>query len=415
MKDGLTSPIIQKYQKTLAESPDSRVFAPLAESYRRLGLYDRAFETLREGVRRNPDYVLGYLVLASCYADKDEHQLVYTTLRPLVHNNRDNLRLQKLFAQSCLKLKHIDEALETYKYLLFMNPKDSEIAEKVKELDNVSPVHETTYIEEQEEAEHFDVEKLKVSPDENLDSWVQKDFSNTQEVKTDDLEDWEVKRPEDELVRDEEIELHDDDEREFKVELVDDEPRDIIEKELEDGPVITHTLVDLYCAQGHFSKAIEILEKILVLNPNDKLTQKKLEEVKEVYGPGSAYSVESIEDEIEDEDDEIELNSDEDEVEVAMEKNMAKETFLSDTEGRDDLMKYFDAKVAEHNDLYPEEEEEIEEEEELHLEEKIPQKVEVVSVAPSQEYEQIGEKRDRLMAFLGAVKIRAKQAKELKS
>lgn len=421
MKDGLTSPIIQKYQKTLAESPDSRVFAPLAESYRRLGLFDRAFEVLKEGVRRNPDYVLGYLVLASCYADKDEHQLVYTTLRPLVHNNRDNLRLQKLFAQSCLKLKHIDEALETYKYLLFMNPKDSEIAGKVKELDNVSPVHETTYVEETDEAEHFDVDKLKVTPDENLDSWVQKDFSNTQQDKKDDLEDWEVKKPDEDVVRDDDIELHDadEDEREFKIELVDEEPRDIIEKELEDGPVITHTLVDLYCAQGHFSKAIEILEKILVLNPNDKLTQKKLEEVKEVYGPGNNYVEDNIDDDIEEEikvtEDEIELNSNEREIEVAMEKNMAKETFLSDTEGRDDLMKYFDAKVAEHNELYPEEEEEIEAEEELHLEEKIPQKVEVVSVAPGQEYAQIGEKRDRLMAFLGAVKIRAKQARELKS
>ncbi len=411
MKDGLTSPIIQKYQKTLAESPDSRVFAPLAESYRRLGLYDRAFDVLKEGVRRNPDYVLGYLVLASCYADKDEHQLVYTTLRPLVHNNRDNLRLQKLFAQSCLKLKHIDEALETYKYLLFINPKDSEIAQKVKELDNVSPIQETSQKVEAVEAEHFDVEKLKVTPEDNLDSWVQKDFSKSASIKVDELEEWEVKRPDEEAIMDDDIELHDaDEEREFKVELVEDEPRDVIEQELEEGPVITHTLVDLYCAQGHFSKAIEILEKILALNPDDKLTQKKLEEVNEVYGQEVSYSSSSDNEDVEEEIIEVEIKNDE-VVDQVMERNMAKETFSADTEGREDLMKYFDAKVAEHNELYPE----VEEEEELHLEEAKPVIERVSTVATGQNDVQLVEKRDRLMAFLGAVKIRAKQARELKS
>lgn len=413
MKDGLASPIIQKYNKALAENPESRVFAPLAESYRRLSLHDRAFEILKEGIKRNPDYVLGYLVLASCYADKDEHQLVYTTLRPLVHNNRDNLRLQKLFAQSCLKLQHIDEALETYKYLLFMNPKDSEIAERVKELDNISPVAEPKPIEEEEtDADQFHVEKLKVSPDDGLDSWVQKDFSKSEE-KQDDDEAWEVKRPEQEIeISDDEIELHDadEDEREFKVELIEeDSPRDVIEQELEEGPVITHTLVDLYCAQGHFSKAIEILEKILALNPDDKLTQKKLEEVNQLFGSGA----------VKEEETEIQPEGlkevQEEVVDQAMERNMVRETFSSDAEGRNDLMDYFDAKVAEHNELYPSEEQEDTVEEPLEIEESTPQKaVETTETTPL-DTELVNEKRDRLMAFLGAVKIRAKQAREHKS
>lgn len=420
MKDGLTSPIIQKYQKTLSENPNSRVFAPLAESYRRLSLHDRAFELLKEGIKRNPDYVLGYLVLASCYADKDEHQLVYTTLRPLVHNNRDNLRLQKLFAQSCLKLKHIDEALETYKYLLFMNPRDTEIAEKVKELDNISPVQEVVQVEsvnvEDEINDQFDVEKLKVSPDDDLDSWVQKDFSKDS-IKTNETEDWEVQKPYEIKIDDDDVVLHDaeEEEREFKVELSDDEPRDVIEQELEEGPVITHTLVDLYCAQGHFSKAIEILEKILALNPDDKLTQKKLEEVNEVYGSqvGQISLVkEPNEEEVELESSEVQV--DVDEVDEAMEKNMARETFSSDTEGRDNLMKYFDSKVAEHNELYPEQAESQDKEEELEL---VDSGVEE-AIKPSENIQhsnaEISEKRDKLMAFLGAVKIRAKLAREHK-
>jgi len=422
VKDGLTSPIIQKYQKTLSENPDSRVFAPLAESYRRLSLHDRSFEILKEGIKRNPDYVLGYLVLASCYADKDEHQLVYTTLRPLVHNNRDNLRLQKLFAQSCLKLKHIDEALETYKYLLFMNPRDNEIAEKVKELDNINPVQETVQVETSEHIvdegpDQFDVEKLKVSPDEGLDSWVQKDFSRGSQ-KSDETEDWEVQKPNEIKIDDDDVVLHDaeEEEREFKVELKDDEPRDIIEQELEEGPVITHTLVDLYCAQGHFSKAIEILEKILILNPDDKLTQKKLEEVNEVYD-SQVRQVSLVEntDEEDFEEESEDVQASVDEVDEAMEKNMARETFSADTEGRDNLMKYFDSKVAEHNELYPEASENQEEDEELELVDSQTEDEVEPSESIKHSNAEISEKRDKLMAFLGAVKIRAKLAREHKS
>ena len=33
----------------------------------------------------------------------------------------------------------------------------------------------------------------------------------------------------------------------------------------DEAPIITHTLVDLYCKQGHIDKAKEILENILEL------------------------------------------------------------------------------------------------------------------------------------------------------
>ena len=116
--------------------PGSRVFAPLAESYRKLGMLDEAYKVLREGIKRHPSYVLGYLVLAHCYYDQKKTDLTYQTLHPLVESNRDNLSLQKLFAQVCLDLGLYDEALETYKFLLFMNPRDAFISEQVEKLEN---------------------------------------------------------------------------------------------------------------------------------------------------------------------------------------------------------------------------------------------------------------------------------------
>ena len=129
--------------------------------------------------------------------------------------------MQKLFAQSCLKLQHIDEAIETYKYLLFYKSLDAEIASKVKELDNISPVEERRVIEEEAELNQFHVEELKVAPDEGLEAWVQKDFSKTETLENED-EAWEVKKS------DEMSDISEDntqsqgsieEEREFKVEV----------------------------------------------------------------------------------------------------------------------------------------------------------------------------------------------------
>ena len=92
----LTTPILVKYQKLYDDDPRSKVFAPLAEIYRKLGMKDRALEILREGIKQNPSYVLGYLGLAAYYFEENKFQLCYSTLRPFVSENRDNLRLHIL-------------------------------------------------------------------------------------------------------------------------------------------------------------------------------------------------------------------------------------------------------------------------------------------------------------------------------
>ena len=56
-----------------------------------------------------------------------------------------------------------------------------------------------------------------------------------------------------------------------------------------DMPLVTHTLVDLYCGQGHIEKALEVLEKILLLNPHDHKTIKKIKEIQALVQPLEQY------------------------------------------------------------------------------------------------------------------------------
>lgn len=262
MSNDLKSPIIIKYQNLYKEDPHSRVFAPLAEAYRKFGMVVEAIEILQKGIREHPDFTLGHLGLAHCYFDQQKFQLCYETLRPLVEANRENLRLQKLFAKACLELSKNKEALETYKYLLYMNPKDEDAAKNVESLEQGFSTDD--FIEKEIKndefvpSEKFSVESISDSYLESADNWVKVDLEQTQqEEQVDESENWQMQQI---------------------PELQEVEQQEALPVEIEtESEGVSLTLVDLMLEQGAKEKAIEILEKIVELNPTDKQTIERLE------------------------------------------------------------------------------------------------------------------------------------------
>lgn len=275
------SPLIEKYSSAFQKDPTSRVFAPLAEGYRKAGLASKAMEILKIGIRNNPSYLQGYISLASCYTDLGENNLAYTTLRPLISENRDNIRLQKLFGENCVVLGHNEEALESYKYLLFQNPKDEEVSKMVSKIeDSYLPTVEPEIIK----SELFEIDEIDVLPEKsknNLDEWIKVDLKKdtvSKEIEEDDSSDWKVERISTEkpsLVLKTNLEIL----KEEEVGISENENGDSLET-----PVITHSLVDLYINQGYLTKAKELLLKIIELNPNEEASRKKLEEVLSLEG-----------------------------------------------------------------------------------------------------------------------------------
>lgn len=253
MSDVSQGSLIIKYEKILASHPKSQVFAPLAESYTQMGLYDKAMSVLKKGIRYNPSYTLGYISLAKCYEAQEEYQLAYSTLRPLVSQNRDNIKLQILFAKVSVKTQNFNEALDTYKYLHFLNPNDKNVLSKIEEIEEL--------IKEDEPAEKqtnvkFDIDEISVE-DEDFESWEQADFSNIDADYDHEDDDWStVSEPVEDLA---------------EVKKVSDSDSD--------GAMFTHTLVDLYLSQGHKDKAIDILKKILILKPNNTQALEKIKEL----------------------------------------------------------------------------------------------------------------------------------------
>lgn len=255
------TPILTKYLKLYQEQPNSLTFAPLAEAYRKIGDYEKAFAILKKGLKEHPHYAYGYYILSNCYFDKGEYSLGYTTLKPFAYQYRDNLKFQELFAELCLKLDEDFEALEAFKNILFLSPKNNVIQNKVKLLEESLQIltHENSPASKSKNDESWKFKVKQSVSDESVDSWVQVNLSlsNTENKFSSQVDqDFTLIQPK---AQQESQNKKDDDSNSL---------------------LITHTLVDLYISQGHHDRAIDVLNKILQLEPNDVRTLKKLEMVK---------------------------------------------------------------------------------------------------------------------------------------
>ena len=290
------SALLAKYFAMYKKNPSSKVFAPLAESYRKLGMIDDAFKILKEGIRHHPQYTLGYIVLANCYYDQEKYELTYNTLRPIIAQNADNISLQKIFAQACIHLGYLEEALDTYKYLLFMNPREKFFAAQVKKLeDDLMVGHKKLSLEQLVRAP--DMPAVRNNPIGEDDDWVQVDFNKNDYSDDKPTEtqpkiamnptenDWVMKKPglESHPILNESVterSLEDD----FYADEFEEEHGDIEEANDDafpsQAPIVSHTLIDLYLRQQYYDKALELLYKIIELNPDDKPSLDKIEQIK---------------------------------------------------------------------------------------------------------------------------------------
>lgn len=283
------SALLSRYREQYRQKPHSRVFAPLAEAYRKLGMRDEALKILKDGIRRHPAYALGYLVLSQCYADEGQWDRVQQTLQPLVPAHKDNPALQKLYAQACLNIGDTEGALETFKWLLFLNPQDKAIASQVKAL-------EDDHVGKRRTVSRDAIIKSPATFETDSDDWSMQDFapqaSNVVEEK-DTLnpakaEEWQVmsRALDDDFFSDEEI-------------SPEDSPEPWSEKNETASPLISHTLVDLYLAQDHRSEAIELLEKYVEADPSDQRSRRRLQELRgQMFGKPPAPEQDEGEDEL---------------------------------------------------------------------------------------------------------------------
>ena len=167
----LLEPQQNKYKKILQENPTSKVFAPLADIYRKYAMFEQALDILQKGIRHNPDYIPGHLALARCHYDQGRYEECYAILKPLVGYNRDNLKMQGLFFQACEELEFWEEALDTGRHLHYLDPHNKEWAKRMRALEGKG---EPDALSGRKRA-LFPEEKLSVFP-RDADEWTEYHF-----------------------------------------------------------------------------------------------------------------------------------------------------------------------------------------------------------------------------------------------
>ena len=125
---------IERLAEKLRRDPKSRIFAQLADAYRKAGMCDEALEVLKSGLDIHPNYATGHLVLARCYVDKHMHEMAKDAVKKLLQLDPQSLVGFKLLAQTCDRLGDEDGLIVAYKGITGLDPADAQVRAKLQAL-----------------------------------------------------------------------------------------------------------------------------------------------------------------------------------------------------------------------------------------------------------------------------------------
>lgn len=130
--------LVERYQMVLQQDPKAKIFAPLAEAYRKMGLIEEGIQICLSGIKYHPEFASGRVALGRLYLDKQDYENAEVQLKKAVDISPENLLAQGLLGETYIKLKKAKEALTAFKMLLFLNPLDEKAQKTVKKLESLT-------------------------------------------------------------------------------------------------------------------------------------------------------------------------------------------------------------------------------------------------------------------------------------
>jgi tetratricopeptide (TPR) repeat protein len=117
---------LARYLKIYSQDPKSRAFAPLGETYRKLGKLDEAINILEDGLKIHPTYASAHVSLGRCYSERGESAKALERFEAAAKYAPDNIMAYKLIAWEHKKLKDETALTQVYQKLLNLSPMDQE-------------------------------------------------------------------------------------------------------------------------------------------------------------------------------------------------------------------------------------------------------------------------------------------------
>ncbi|MBI2163491.1 MAG: tetratricopeptide repeat protein [candidate division NC10 bacterium] len=125
---------IERHAAKLEKDPQSRVFAQLADAYRKEGLLDEAIRICRDGLVAHPNYVSGRVVLGRALLEQGALEEAEAEFRRVLELAPDNLLALRLLGDTSAQQGRSGEAREHYERALRLNPLDRETQDRLAAL-----------------------------------------------------------------------------------------------------------------------------------------------------------------------------------------------------------------------------------------------------------------------------------------
>ena len=144
---------IERYKQMLAEDPQSRAFAPLAEAHRKAGRLEEAIKVARAGLDVHPGYSGGLVVLGRALYEKGELDNAVEVLQKAVTETPEGYLGQKFLGKVLMDKGENKGALVALEAANLLSPEDEEVSRLLDEVKSKAASPDTMdYMEKDAEA-----------------------------------------------------------------------------------------------------------------------------------------------------------------------------------------------------------------------------------------------------------------------
>lgn len=126
---------IEKLKEKVDKDPNSKLFVPLAEEYKKEGMLDEAIAVLLSGVEKQPGYMSARVSLGKIYAEKEMLKEAQAEFEQVIKSIPDNLYAHKKLADIYRATGDAERAIAAYRAVLKLNAMDEEALISLSELE----------------------------------------------------------------------------------------------------------------------------------------------------------------------------------------------------------------------------------------------------------------------------------------
>ena len=126
---------IEKLKERVDKDPNSKLFVPLAEEYKKEGMLDEAVSVLLGGIERQPGYMSARVSLGKIYLEKGMVNQARSEFENVTKSIPDNLYAHKKLAEIYRDLGEKELSIRSYKTVLKLNALDDDAISNLRDLE----------------------------------------------------------------------------------------------------------------------------------------------------------------------------------------------------------------------------------------------------------------------------------------